>query len=106
MQLRRYLVAGLVSVATAAPAMDNDIVRGKAIVEANCSQCHAAGVTGKSSHPNAPEFRNLHQRYPIESLAEALAEGIATGHPDMPEFVATPEQIDAIIAYIGSLASQ
>ena len=39
----------------------------------------------------------------IERLAEALAEGISTGHPDMPEFVAAPEQVDAIIAYIRSI---
>jgi mono/diheme cytochrome c family protein len=36
-------------------------------------------------------------------LEEALAEGISTGHPDMPEFVADPDQIDAILAYIESL---
>jgi hypothetical protein len=35
-------------------------------------------------------------------LEEALAEGIVTGHPDMPEFMASPDQINAIIAYIAS----
>ncbi|TGW04964.1 cytochrome c, partial [Mesorhizobium sp. M2D.F.Ca.ET.145.01.1.1] len=34
---------------------------------------------------------------------EALAEGISTGHPDMPEWIASPDQIDAIIAYINTL---
>jgi mono/diheme cytochrome c family protein len=29
----------------------------------------------------------LGQRYSIDPLAEALAEGLYTGHPDMPEFV-------------------
>jgi len=45
----------------------------------------------------------LHLRYPIEDLEEALAEGISTGHPDMPEFVADPQQIGAIVAYIRTL---
>jgi mono/diheme cytochrome c family protein len=36
-------------------------------------------------------------------LEEALAEGISTGHPDMPEFIFEPDQIEAILAYIGSL---
>ena len=93
------------SLAGAATAEGNLTV-GKALVEANCARCHAIGATDTSSHPDAPAFRTLSQRYPIDELAEALAEGISTGHPDMPEFVASPDQIDAILAYIGSLQSK
>jgi mono/diheme cytochrome c family protein len=32
-----------------------------------------------------------------------LADGISREHPDMPKFGASPDQIDAIIAYIRSL---
>lgn len=86
-------------------AQDNlQIAHGRKLVEANCARCHATGPTGKSSHPDAPPFRLLHRRYPIEDLEEALAEGISTGHPDMPEFVADPQQIEAIVAYIRSLS--
>ncbi|WP_244482785.1 cytochrome c [Mesorhizobium sp. Root102] len=77
--------------------------RGQALVEFNCARCHAVGKTDKSSHPDAPAFRTLSKRYPITDLEEALAEGISTGHPDMPEWVASPDQIEAIIAYINSL---
>ncbi|ETA71264.1 cytochrome C [Mesorhizobium loti] len=88
----------------APPALANSTVeRGKALVELNCSGCHAVGRTDKSSHPDAPAFRTLSKRYPIADLEEALAEGISTGHPDMPEWVASPDQIEAIIAYISSL---
>ena len=80
------------------------IGHGKKLVDANCARCHAIGSTGKSAHPDAPPFRLLHLRYPIEDLEEALAEGISTGHPDMPEFVADPQQIGAIVAYIRSLS--
>lgn len=79
------------------------ISRGEALVKANCARCHAVGRSDRSHHPDAPPFRILSQRYPLQYLEEALAEGISTGHPDMPEFVASPDQIDAIIAYIGSL---
>jgi cytochrome c len=82
---------------------DSQIAYGKKLVEKNCARCHAVGPGGESAHPDAPPFRLLHLRYPIEDLQEALAEGISTGHPDMPEFVATPDQIEAIIAYIRSL---
>lgn len=76
---------------------------GKALVEVNCARCHAIEKTDKSSHPDAPAFRTLSKRYPITDLEEALAEGISTGHPDMPEWIASPDQIDAIIAYINTL---
>ena len=88
---------------TSGLASADPISHGKALVEANCAGCHAVGSTDKSSHPDAPAFRTLSQRYPLTDLEEAFAEGISTGHPDMPEWVATPDQIEAIIAYIGSL---
>ena len=60
------------------------------LVEQNCSRCHAIGKEGNSTHPEAPPFRTLSSRYPIEDLAESLAEGIVSGHPDMPIFVFSP----------------
>jgi cytochrome c len=46
----------------------------------------------------------LSDSFPMDALEEAFADGrIYSGHPDMPEFIATPEQVDAIIAYIASL---
>ncbi len=100
--MQRLLLAALLLAVTQARAQDLEI-HGRTLVETNCSGCHAVGRDGASPHVDAPAFRTLHQRYPVESLAEALAEGISTGHPDMPEFVASPEQVDAIITYIGSL---
>ena len=79
---------------------------GKELVELNCSPCHAVGTTGDSPHPDAPRFRELSERYPIEALEEAFVEGIETGHPDMPSFVATPDQIADIISYIESIQAK
>lgn len=77
---------------------------GRALVQANCARCHAIGRDDESTHPEAPPFRDLHMRYPLEALEEAFVEGISVGHTDMPEFVATPEQIGAIIDYIGTIS--
>jgi cytochrome c len=51
----------------------------------------------------APPFRTLHERYPVETLQEALAEGIVTGHPSMPEFRFEPDQINDFLVYLKSL---
>ena len=48
-------------------------------------------------------LRTLHERYPVESLEEPLAEGIITGHPSMPEFQLDPGQVADVIAYLKSL---
>lgn len=100
-RLSAAIIAALVSLPAAHTQADE--LRGKALVETNCARCHAVGSNDISTHPDAPPFRTLSKRYPIEDLEEALAEGISTGHPDMPEFVASPDQIDAIIAYIRSV---
>jgi cytochrome c len=77
--------------------------RGEALLTTNCARCHAVGRTGVSQHPTAPPFRTLSQKYPIEGLAEALAEGLYTGHPDMPEFVFEADDVGAILAYLKSI---
>ena len=38
-------------------------------------------------------------------LAEALAEGIMTGHPAMPNFAFEPRDIGALLTFIEGLAS-
>ena len=82
---------------------EGDIAMGHSFVAENCAKCHAVEAQGDSPLAEAPPFRNLHEKYPVESLAEALAEGIVTGHADMPEFVLTPDEIGAVISYLESL---
>ena len=79
------------------------IERGRQLLASNCSGCHAIGRAGVSPHSEAPPFRVLGQRYPIESLEEALGEGLVSGHPEMPEFRFTPDDVGAIIAYLTSV---
>ena len=81
---------------------------GRALAQKNCGLCHAVGAKGASPNPKSPPFRTLSQRYPIESLQEALAEGITVGHEglDMPEFRFAPAQMDSLVGYIKSLAPE
>ena len=79
------------------------VEKGHAILEAKCARCHAIGKDDTSKHREAPPFREVVKRYPPDNLAEALAEGIMSGHPDMPEFVFQPPEIEAIVRYLGTL---
>jgi mono/diheme cytochrome c family protein len=78
--------------------------RGHALAQKLCARCHAIEREGASPMGLPPPFRELSQRYPIEMLAEALAEGIVTGHPAMPSFTFHPRDIEALLTYIDGLA--
>ena len=91
----------VVSMGTAAHGQSPE--RGLAFARANCARCHAIDRSNDSPLQAAPTFRSLHKRYPVEALAEALAEGITTGHPAMPEFTLTPPQIGDLLSFLKSL---
>ncbi|MET3901224.1 cytochrome c [Devosia sp. UYZn731] len=104
--------AVLIAAALAAPvatggfatAQDTDSVEaGHALVTMYCTDCHATEITGDSPFPTAPRFRDLHLRYDVENLSEALVEGIVTAHDEMPQFEFDPDQAAAIVAYLKSL---
>lgn len=80
-----------------------NIQRGQTLARTHCAACHAIDRVSASPLTIAPPFRDLHRRYPVESLSEALAEGIVTGHPSMPEFRLAPDQIEDFIAFLKSL---
>ena len=73
---------------------------GEQILNGQCARCHATSRTGDSPLPAAPPFRTLSAKYPLDHLAEALAEGITTGHGEMPEFQFSAEEIAGILGYI------
>ena len=78
-------------------------VSGLAIAQRECATCHAIGREGDSTHPHALEFRKFSRNYPVDHLAEALAQGIYVGHPDMPVFQFEPDEVEALISYIESI---
>jgi len=106
---RLFLAAALISIsacASQAETPQTPVQRGQELVETNCGTCHATGVTGESPAPEAPAFRTLSENYRVSDLQEALAEGISVGHPAMPVFEFTPEDVDAVIAYLQSVQPQ
>lgn len=80
-----------------------DVQRGLTLARAHCVRCHAIDKVSPSPLAIAPPFRDLHRRYRIEHLAEALGEGLVMGHPTMPEFRLAPDQISDFIAFLNSL---
>ena len=101
----RVFVAAAIALFAAenAVALGPAAERGLVFARTNCAMCHAIGPFGPSALPIAPPFRTLHQRYPVENLEEALAEGIVTGHQNMPQFELDTAQIRDLIAYLKSL---
>lgn len=95
------LLAALADAPTPAAAGDAD--HGRELAAAHCSRCHAVGEADQSAMAGAPPLRDLQLRYPVETLAEALAEGIVTGHPQMPVFTFSAEEIDSLLSYLESL---
>jgi mono/diheme cytochrome c family protein len=104
-----WVLAGLLAICVtpSAPTFGQDHAalekRGATLLTENCARCHAVGRAGASPHAAAPPFRTLARKYPIESLAEALGQGLSVGHPDMPEFVFEPHDIGAILAHLKSI---
>jgi cytochrome c len=100
----RFVVAILALLGLGAEsAAAASVERGFVLARTNCSRCHSIDKVTPSPLRIAPPFRTLHERYPVETLEEALAEGIRTGHPTMPEFRFGPDQIGDFIAYLKTL---
>ncbi len=79
------------------------ILAGKKLAEKFCARCHAVGHVGKSKLPKAPTFKVIANRYSVWSLQESLAEGIVTGHSEMPQFAFSPQDIDKLLTYWDTL---
>jgi cytochrome c len=77
--------------------------RGQIFARANCARCHSVDKFSESPLRIAPPFRTLHRKYPVDQLQEALAEGIVTGHQNMPEFRLEDDQIGDFLAFLKTL---
>jgi len=85
------------------PVTPTQIAAGEAMAQRYCATCHAIGRAGDSPNPAAPPFRRLAERYPVNALEEAFAEGVLVGHPAMPEFQLSPAQIDDLVGYLETI---
>lgn len=82
---------------------EGSIEKGKNLATELCAKCHAIDKTSQSTVKEAPPFRTFSEKWPLENLEEALAEGIVTGHDKMPEFKFNPNQITDFLAFLSSL---
>lgn len=110
LHIRSYLIGlllGLMSISGEAVADDKSrLALGKAIARSECSFCHAIGKIDPSpSTTNAnTSFRDLHRRFPIAMLTNAVQTGNISGHDEMPSFMLSPSQVSALLHYIDSLS--
>lgn len=95
-------LAGLLLTGQALAAVPSER-RGKAPARAKCARCHAVDRVSSSGRAGAPPFRERRHRFPIEMLAEALAEGLYTGHAEMPSFQLNSNQIDDFLVSLKTL---
>lgn len=107
--IRIFAVVFCLSFSPAQPANASDtptpdIVAGQKLATQLCARCHSIDKTSQSRFKPAPPFRSFSSKWPLESLEEALAEGITVGHPAMPEFQFKAGQITDLLGYIATLS--
>jgi mono/diheme cytochrome c family protein len=77
--------------------------RGRALLDEHCASCHAVGKTGGSPRATAPAFRTLSRSFDLDEFPQKLQNGLASGHPDMPEFKFSEDDARAVTAYLRSI---
>jgi len=99
---------GFLAVSWLGIGADDPQSRGRQLAERMCAGCHALAPGQASPVPQAPSLTRISERYPVDSLAESLAEGVVTGHNGMrmPEFQLTTDQINDLLAYLGSIQAR
>lgn len=90
-------------VVSTAFAREGSASRGEALACTTCARCHGVGSRGASPMPEAPTFRTLAGRFPIDDLADILVEGVDRRHPAMPDFRLDPVDADDLTAYLKTL---
>lgn len=93
----------LLPLSLAAAAQDISAARGRALAGLVCARCHAVRATGESPMREAPPFRTLAGRFPIDDLADVLDEGVERRHPAMPDFRLAPTDAADLRAYLKTL---
>jgi cytochrome c len=101
--LAAAVIAALPVIACAQQLAVQESGLGRQIAEERCGGCHATSRGELSQDPEAPPFADVVKEYPPENLEEALAEGIMVGHPDMPEFKFSADEVKLLIEYLKSL---
>ena len=100
---RCAVVLAVVIVATAGPAVGQDVERGKRLAAAWCTSCHQVEPQQGTSDL-APSFEIIaNTRDKPESDLRAW---LISPHPPMPDFNLSEDEIDDLLGYIGTLRSE
>src|SRR4051812_35721433 len=78
--------------------------RGKQVLQEKCGRCHAIEAVGESPLKIAPPMRDIYARFDPRELQAELSEGMVSKHKDMPQIDFPDEDVDAILAYLYTLA--
>jgi hypothetical protein len=84
-------------------ALDQEQLRGRALLETLCARCHAVGATGQSRHPEAPPFRTFGEKLYDNDLGQRLQDGLTSIHPEMPTFQFKRRDAEAAVNYLKAI---
>ena len=73
---------------------------GRALLERNCSRCHAVVAGQASPLAGAPNLFTVLSTYPWDRLEVQLSEGIGSRHKYMPQIQFSIEDIASIYNYL------
>jgi mono/diheme cytochrome c family protein len=75
--------------------------RGHEYAQKHCSDCHAIEKDDQLLLGDVPTFQEVADSQGMSP--RALAVWLQTSHPNMPDFIIPPDDMDNVIAYIMSL---
>ena len=96
--------AGLVPSPSLPDPAAEAVAKGHALAAQTCAACHAIEPAGASPNRRAPPFRALAGRYVPLTLHHRLTEIAETGHYEMAPVPVHSDEVEALAAYINSLA--
>lgn len=98
---RPALILPIVMVLASAPAIAGNADSGRALAERWCTSCHLIGPSDRGSD-TAPPFAAI--AADPEKTPGHLTTWLSTPHTTMPQMPLDRQNIDDLVAYIGSLA--
>jgi mono/diheme cytochrome c family protein len=98
----QYLALALALLPSAAAAVElGNKEAGHAYAQKFCADCHAVDKDTTLLFTDIPSFQEVADSEGMSP--RALAVWLQTSHPNMPDFIIPPDDMDNVIAYIMSL---
>ncbi|MCZ7595452.1 cytochrome c [Hyphomicrobium sp.] len=101
-RLLQYLAVAFALLPVGASAVElGDKDAGHAYAQKVCADCHAVEKDTNFLFTDIPSFQEVADSQGMSP--RALAVWLQTSHPNMPDFIIPPDDMDNVIAYIMSL---